>query len=50
MDTLKENNEEALPMFTESSGRVGTGKYSRLCALFPACGHFCPSGQAGNSF
>lgn len=34
--SLKENNEAALPMFTESSFHVGTGNYSRLCALSPA--------------
>lgn len=34
--SLKENNEAGLPMFTESSFHVGTGKYSRLCVLFPA--------------
>lgn len=34
--SLKENNEVALPMFTESPFHVGNGKYSRLCVLFPA--------------
>lgn len=33
--SLKENNEVGLPMFTENPFHVGTGKYSRLCALFP---------------
>ena len=32
----KNNNEAALPTFTESSLHVGTGKYGRLRALFPA--------------